>query len=256
MADYNDVAPAHNPPYIEAIQLFRKRAQDLPLVGLFELAFHRYVSGRITHLLDGPDKLRVVTCHLGGSESLCAVHNGRSVDTTMGFSPQCGILNATRIGTIDPFIIPFIMDREQMTIDQMRETLATKSGLLGISGVSGDIRDLEAAAAEGNDRARLALDAYCYGARKDIAAMAAAMGGIDALAFSGGIGEGGTRIRGRICFDLEFLGVRLDPDLNETGHAERRISAPNSAVDVFVVPTNGEQIVAAAVTEWLTERDT
>jgi acetate kinase len=284
MAEYNDLAPAHNPPYIEAIRIFRDIEPDLRLVGLFEPAFHttipdyayiygvpyswyedhgvrkygfhgashRYVSERIPQLVGtSADDLRIVSCHLGGSSSLCAIKNGESRDTTMGFSPQDGVINATRNGSMDPFIIPHVMDKEGLSTNQIRDILNTGSGLLGISGVSGDMRDLQDAADSGNDRARLAIDAYCYSVRREIGAMATAIGGIDALAFTGGIGERSARVRSLICEGLAHLGVALDDPLNEDGPDEREITSPGSGARSFVVVADEEAIVARAVTEYL-----
>jgi acetate kinase len=277
MADYNDLAPAHNPPYIQAVRIFHDLYPDLPLVGLFETAFHttipdyaytygvpyewqeqygvrkygfhgashRYVSQRVPELIDTPDEgFKLVSCHLGGSASLCAIVDGCSVDTTMGFSAQDGLLNSTRNGSIDPFIVPFIMDREGLSTSEIRDILSKKSGLLGISGISGDMRDLQKAAESGHQRAKLAVDAFCYGTKKQIAAMAAAMGGVDAIAFAGGIGERGTDVRRQVCEGLEFLGVRIAMKSNDQGPPERVISQPHSPVDVVIVNTNEEIIVA------------
>lgn len=277
MAEYNELAPAHNPPYILAIRIFQELYPGLPLVGLFEPAFHttipdyaytysvpfawyetygvrkygfhgashRYISERTPRLLDRRgESLNLISCHLGGSASLCAIKDGRSVDTTMGFSAQDGIIHGNRNGAIDPFIIPFIMDREGLSTDEVRRILTTESGLLGISGVSGDVRDLETAAAAGNRRAELAIETFCYGVKTGIGAMAAALGGIDALAFAGGIGERGVHVRRRICSGLEFLGVQLDPDKNRSGPSERLISASESPVKTLIVTTNEEIIVA------------
>ncbi len=284
MADYNELAPAHNPPYILAIRIFRELYPGLPLVGLFEPAFHttipdyaytygvpfawhetygvrkygfhgashRYISERVPRLLDRPsDGLKLISCHLGGSASLCAVKDGRSIDTTMGFSAQDGIIHGNRNGAIDPFIIPFIMDREGLSTDEIRRILTTESGLLGISGVSGDVRDLETAAAAGNRRAGLAIDAFCYGVKTAIGAMAAALGGVDALACAGGIGERGVHVRRRICSGLEFLGVQLDPDKNRSGPPERLISTSESPVKTLIVTTNEEIIVARETAAFL-----
>lgn len=277
MADYNDLAPAHNPPYIQAVRIFHTLYPDLPLVGLFEPAFHatipdyaytysvpfawhetygvrkygfhgashRYVSERVPRLLNRPaEGLNLISCHLGGSASLCAVKDGRSIDTTMGFSAQDGIIHGNRNGAIDPFIIPFIMDRENLSTDDVRRILTTESGLAGISGLSGDVRDLETAADAGNRRARLAIETFCYGVKTAIGAMAAALGGVHALAFAGGIGERGVRVRRRVCSGLEFLGIELDPEKNRSGPPERLISASDGAVNVVVVTTNEEVIVA------------
>ena len=287
MADYNDLAPAHNPPYIQAVRIFRNLYPDLPLIGLFEPAFHtaipdyayiysvpyawyekhgvrkygfhgashRYVSERVPQLLGRPaEGLRIISCHLGGSSSLCAVHSGKSVDTTMGFSAQDGVINSTRNGAIDPFIIPFMMDREGFSTDDIRRILTKESGLLGISGLSGDMRDLEEAAAAGNDRARLAVDAFCYSVKVEIGAMAAALGGVDALAFAGGIGERGAHVRRRICTGLDFLGVRLDPEVNRAAPPEGIISAPDSPAAILIVKTDEEIIVARAAVEVLKSR--
>lgn len=282
MADYNALAPAHNPPYIQAIRIFAQRYPDLPLIGLFESAFHhtipdyayiygvpyawyekygvrkygfhgashRYVAQRAARLL-GREDLRLVSCHLGGSSSLCAVRNGQSIDTSMGFSPQHGIVNSTRIGTIDAFILPYIMARENLSIREMARILAEESGLLGISGISGDVRDLEAAARKGHDRARLALEAFCYGVKKEIGACAAALGGLDAIAFAGGIGERGASARYRVCTGLEYMGVHLDPSANADPPAEGAISTPDSAVAILIIQTDEERVVARAAVEYL-----
>ena len=284
MADYNSLAPAHNPPYIQAIRIFAQCDPALPLIGLFEAAFHanipdyahiysvpyewyekygvrkygfhgashRYVSQRTAQILNRED-LRMVSCHLGGSASLCAVRNGQSVDTSMGFSPQTGIINSTRIGTIDPFIIPYIMDRENLSTGEISRVLSEESGLLGISGISGDVRDLEEAAQQGHARARLALETFCYGIKREIGACSAALGGLDAIAFAGGIGERGANVRQRVCTGLEYLGVYLDEVANANSPTDGMISASNSAVAVLIVQTDEEVIVARAVAEYLKE---
>lgn len=285
MADYNSLAPAHNPPYIQAIRIFAQCAPNLPLIGLFEAAFHAdipdyayiysvpyewyekygvrkygfhgashcYVSQRTAEILNR-ENLRMVSCHLGGSASLCAVRNGQSVDTSMGFSPQSGIVNSTRIGTIDPFIIPYIMDRENLSTGEISRVLSKESGLLGISGISGDVRDLEEAAQKGHARARLALEAFCYGIKREIGACSAALGGLDAIAFAGGIGERGANVRQRVCNGLEYLGVHLDEVSNANPPTDGMISASNSAVTVLIVQTDEEVIVARAVAEYLKEQ--
>lgn len=282
MADYNDLAPAHNPPYIRAIRIFREVAPGVPLVGVFEPAFHatipdyayiygipyrwyerygirkygfhgashRYVAERVPRLLGVPSEgLRIVSCHLGGSASVCAIRDGKSVDTSMGFSPQDGILNATRTGAVDPFAVLHAMDREGLSTAEARRALAGEGGLLGISGVSGDVRDLEEAAGGGHDRSRLALEAFCYGVKKTVGAYAAAMGGLDVVAFAGGIGEKGVEVRRRICAGLEFLGVMVDNTKNRSGAPERLISADGGRVKVFVIRTDEEVVVARATVE-------
>lgn len=277
MEEYNDLVPGHNPPYIKAVRYFRDLLPETPLAGLFEPAFHatipayatvysvpyrwlvehgvrkygfhgashRYVAETAPALLGrSPVGLRLVSCHLGGSSSICAVRDGRSVDTSMGFSAQSGVFHSTRCGSIDPFIVPFMMDREHLTTEEIRRILCKESGWLGISGVSGDVRDVEQAADNGNDRARLAIDAFCYQVRTTIGAYAAAMGGLDAVAFAGGIGERGARIREGICEGLEFLGVVIDRCRNSEIPGQGRISADTSRVDVLVVRTNEEIVVA------------
>lgn len=286
MADYNDLAPAHNPPYIQAIRIFADLYPNLPRIGLFEPAFHTtipdyayiygvpyewyqkhgvrkygfhgashcYIAQRTPQLLNSHSQdLRIISCHLGGSASMCAIKNGQSIDTTMGLSPQEGLLNSNRNGSLDPFIIPFIMARENLTIQQVCDVLSNQSGLLGISGVSGDIRDLEAAIQKGNDRARLAIDAFCYGIKKEIGAFTAALGGLDAIVFAGGIGERGAGIRKRVCDGLAFMGIQLDASLNEKAPEEGIISAPNSAVKILIIKTDEEYIVAQATAEYLNQ---
>jgi len=286
MAEYNDLAPAHNPPYIQAIRVFQSLYPNLPLVGLFEPAFHvsipdyayiysvpytwyekhgvrkygfhgashRYIAERVPELLRRPaEGLRTISCHLGGSSSLCAIRSGRSLDTTMGFSAQDGVINATRNGSIDPFVIPFIMDREKLSTADVRRLLSEESGLLGISGVSGDMRDLQEAASQGNDRARLAIDAYCYSVKKEIGAMAVALGGLDVLAFAGGIGERAASVRLAVCQGLEFLGIRIDPAANEAAPSEGCISEPGSPVEILIVRTDEECVVARAAAEVVRE---
>ena len=282
MEEYNDLAPAHNPPYIQAIRILQRVMPGTPLVGVFEPAFHasipdyayifgvpyrwferygvrrygfhgashRYVAERVPRLMGLPAKgLRIVSCHLGGSASACAIADGRSVDTSMGFSAQDGLLNATRNGEVDAFAILHVMDREGLSTAEVRDLLTREGGLLGISGVSGDMRDLEEAALQGNDRCRLAIEAFCYGVKKTIGAYAAAMGGIEALAFAGGIGEKGVEVRRRICEGLEFLGIRIDEGRNNSGPPERLISAEGGRVRVFIIRTDEEVVVARATTE-------
>src|SRR4030088_2261809 len=179
--------------------------------------------------------LRLVSCHLGGSSSMCAVDRGRAVDTTMGFSPQSGLENATRHGDLDPFAVLFMMERHGWTVEEVRRQLAAEGGLAGLSGIAGgDVRDLEAS---GSDAARLALAVFAYQVRKTIGAYAAAMGGLDAIAFTGGIGENSFRLRVACCEGLEFLGVRLDSEPNENGCGDRLVSAAGSAVDVLALAT-------------------
>jgi len=277
MEEYTPLAPAHNPPYIQAFRIFQEILPEKPLVGVFEPAFHktipepartygipyewsrrhairrygfhgashRYVSLRAPELLGNPDReLRIVSCHLGGSSSVCALKGGVSVETSMGFSPQSGLPNATRNGDLDPFVLLYLLDKENLTPAQLRDRLVKDGGLKGISGVSGDVRDLEEAAGQGHSRAALALDVMVHETRKYIGAYAAVLGGLDALVFTGGIGENGIAIRRKICRGLEFLGIRLDPGANDSRGREGCISAPGSPVQVLVILANEELVIA------------
>jgi acetate kinase len=204
------------------------------------------VAGRVPELLGRPAaSLRLVSCHLGGSSSMCAIVGGRSIDTTMGFSPQSGLENATRHGELDVFAVLYMMERRGWSLEEVRRQLTRTGGLAGLSGVpGGDVRDLEQAAAAGNEDAALALDLFAYQVRKTIGAYAAAMGGLDAVAFTGGIGENSARLRARCCAGLEFLGIKLDAARNEHGAGDRLVSADDSAVAVLALATNEELVVA------------
>jgi acetate kinase len=278
LEEYLPAAPAHNAIYLTAIRAFREALPGTPLVAAFETEFHasmpefaarygvpsewserhgvrkygfhgashQYVSERAPEILGRErESLRLISCHLGGSSSMCAIARGHSVDTTMGFSPQSGLENATRHGDLDVFAVLYMVERRNWSIDEVRRQLAGSGGLAGLSGVAGgDVRDLEAAAARGNRDAALALDVFTYQVRKTIGAYAAAMGGVDAIAFTGGIGENSARLRSLCCQGLEFLGVRLDPESNERGSGDRIVSAPDSQVAVVALATNEELIVA------------
>ncbi len=277
LEEYASIAPAHNPPYIQAIRIFQRLLPNTPLVAVFETSFHRtlperaflygvpyewyeqygirrygfhgashrYVSERTAQLLGRPlAELKIITCHLGGSSSLCAVQGGRSIDTSMGFSPQAGVSMSNRHGDLDAWILPFVAERAGLTLAEVKQQLAKRSGLLGISGLSGDVRDLEEAAARGHRRSQLALEVFAYEVKKYIGAYAAALGGLDALAFAGGIGERGVAMRRRICEGLDFLGIALDPARDDVRGEEAVISPPDARVAVLVVPTNEEIIVA------------
>ena len=277
MEDYIFLAPAHNPPYIEAFRIFRQLLPDKTLVGVFEAAFHktipdyartygipyewaekhaiqrygfhgashRYISWRAPELAgrSGED-LKVISCHMGGSASICAIRNGRSVETSMGFSPQAGLSHATRNGDLDPFVPLYLMQEEGLSVDQVREGLSQRGGLKGISGLSGDVRDLEEAASAGNPRARLALEVLVHETRKYIGAYSAVLEGLDILAFTGGIGENGIRIRQSVCQGLEYLGIRIDPDRNQVRGRDTVISADGSRVSVLVILANEELVIA------------
>ncbi len=283
MEDYIFLAPAHNPPYINAIRLFRELLPDTPLIGLFEPAFHltmpdyakvyplpkewrekyaiqrygyhgashRYLSERAPALLNREkEETNLITCHLGGSSSLCAIQNGKSIDTSMGFTPQTGVFHATRIGEMDPFVALFLMKQEGLSIDEIVQKLTKESGMLGLSGVSEDMRDVEAAMDAGNQEAQLAFQAFTYEIKKLIGSYLPALGRLDALVFAGGIGERGGRVREAVCQGLEFLGIELDVSKNNACNGEEaKISTASSPTEIWVIPTNEELIVARAAFE-------
>ena len=278
MEEFLPVAPAHNAIYLLGIKAFRAAMPTVPLVAAFETEFHatmpeyatcygipkewrerdgvrrygfhgashQYVSERVPEILGvGREHLRLVSCHLGGSSSICAIRDGKSIDTTMGFSAQSGLENATRHGDLDVFAVLFLMKKNGWTVENAAEQLTRTAGLAGLSGIAGgDVRDLEKAILEGNADAALALSVFAYQVRKTIGAYAAAMAGIDAIAFTGGIGENSARLRRDSCEGLEFLGVRLDAARNESGDGDRIVSAENSKVAVVTLATNEELIVA------------
>ena len=276
MADFNSVAPAHNPPYIAAIRQFRDLMPDTPLIGSFETAFHanmppeaylypiplelskrhairrygfhgaslEYLSTWTAETMGRTD-LRLVVCHLGGSGSLCAVKNGISIDTTMGLGLQCGVLQNNRIGDMDPYIIFHLVEECGMTLDEVKTMLQTKSGLLGMSGgVSNDLRDIQEAADQGNTDCANAVKAYAYGMKKYIGAYTAAMGGVDAVVFGGGIGRNSASVRQMALEGLECLGICLDEEKNRRSESGSDISKDNSPVKIYIVDTNEEIIVA------------
>ncbi len=282
MEGMREVAPAHNPPYIAAMRLLGEKLPSIPLVAAFETGFHhtvpdrnryypapyewaekyhvkrwgfhgashRYIATRIAELL-GRDDLRVISCHLGGSNSLCAIRAGESVATSMGMSPQSGIAHNNRAGDFDPFAIPVIMKHTGQSLGQVLGDLAERSGLLGLSGLSGDVRDLEEAAAKGHARARLALDVFASDIRHALGALLVELGGADVIVFTGGIGENGVNIRTAVTDGLEELGIVLDANANKTAKGEVKISAPHSRTQIWVVPTNEELIVARQTKELL-----
>jgi len=285
LEEFLPAAPAHNAIYLEAIRAFAETLPGVPLVAAFETEFHstmpahasvygvpgqwrecgmarygfhgashQFVGERSAELLGRPSsELRVVSCHLGGSSSICAIDRGRSVDTTMGFSPQSGLENATRHGDLDAFAALFMMERHGWSVDEVRRQLAGSGGLAGISGIAGgDVRDIEEAARNGNAQAAMALDAFAYQVRKTIGAYAAAMSGLDAVAFTGGIGENSASLRARCCEGLEFLGIRLDPARNEQGAGDRIVSVSGSPVTVLALATNEELVVARRAFKVLT----
>jgi acetate kinase len=278
MKEFVPVAPVHNPVYIQAMQVFREVLPGVPIVAVFEPGFHvtiperasvygvpfewlekygvrrygfhgsshRYISQRVPEVLGrSAAGLRLVSCHLGGSSSICAIRDGKSLDSSFGFSAQSGMEHAARCGELDPFAVLHVMEKEKLTTAQMRELLSKKSGLLGISGVSSDLRDIEEAAAQGNTRAALAIEVLVYEVKKYLGAFAVALGGLDAVAFAGGIGENSWQVRQEVCRGLEFLGLRLDEEKNRApGSNDRIISSRDSNVAVLVIYTNEEIIVA------------
>jgi acetate kinase len=277
-------APAHNAIYLTAIEAFQEAMPGIPIVAAFEPEFHatmpeyarlygvpgawlddgvakygfhgashQYIGERVPALLGHPVKL--VSCHLGGSSSMCAIENGRSIDTTMGFSPQSGLENATRHGDLDVFAVLYMMERHGWTTGEVRRQLAQGGGLAGLSGIpGGDLRDIEASAAAGSRRAELALDVFAYQVKKTIGAYTAVMGGLDAVAFTGGIGENSSRLRAACLEGLQFLGIELDPERNQMQSGDRLVSAERSKVAVLALATNEELIVARRAYRCLTEQ--
>ena len=271
------LAPLHNPPNIIGIEACKELMPNTPMVAVFDTAFHqtmpkhsyicplpydlykkygirkygfhgtshKYVSNKVAEVMGKDLKdLKIVTCHLGNGCSLAAVKNGKSVDTSMGFTPLAGVMMGTRSGSIDPSVISFLIEQHGYTIEEIDELLNKKSGVLGISGVSSDFRDVLAAGEDGNERAKLALEIFYYKVRTQIAAYAGAMGGIDVIVFTAGIGENSAITRKEILKGLEFFGFELDEEKNEIRGNIQEISTENSRVKVYVVPTNEELMIA------------
>ncbi|MBQ0108678.1 MAG: acetate kinase [Clostridiales bacterium] len=203
---------------------------------------HRYVSAKALEILGNRDA-KIVTCHLGNGSSISAVNGGKCVDTSMGLTPLEGIIMGSRCGSIDPAVVPFVMEREGISVDEMGDWMNKECGLKGVSGISSDLREVMKAMDEGNDRARLAVDILVYGIKKYIGAYAAAMNGVDCIVFTAGIGENDKRIRARVLENMEYLGVKLDKEANEKKDPFE-ISAPDSKVRCFVIPTNEELVIA------------
>jgi len=280
MEEMSEVAPAHNPPYINAMRILSEKFPEIPLVAAFETDFHRtipdrnryyavpyewaekahvrrwgfhgashrYIATRTAELL-GRDDLRIVSCHLGGSSSLCAVRGGKSVATSMGMSAQTGLPHNNRAGDFDPFALPLVMKLTGKSLPEVLTMLASQSGLLGLSGVSGDLRDVSEAAQEGNVRAQLAWDVFASSVRHYLGAYLVELGGADAIVFTGGIGENRPAFRSNVLRELEELGIVLDPTANEQLQGEGPIHADGSRTQVWVVPTNEELIVARQTKE-------
>jgi acetate kinase len=306
MADYNGLAPAHNPPYISGIKLFARRMPNTPLVGLFETAFyqfvppasaryavpaswheagirrfgfhgasHKFVAERSAELLERPDvakraqnlyvdggktkisgaPLRVISCHLGGSSSVTGVLNGAAIGTSMGMSPQSGLPQNNRVGDLDAEAIPYAVKTFGISIEEAQRQLSKESGLKGLSGVSNDIREVQAAATQGNAAAQMALEVFIASARHWIGSYFFELNGADAIVFTAGIGENRPELREAICANLDQLGIVLDAPKNSSATAQEAvISAANSRVKVLVIPTNEELVVAREVKRFL-EKD-
>ena len=278
----NPLAPLHNPANIIGIKACQEKMPGVPMVAVFDTAFHqtmpakaytyaipyeyyendkmrrygfhgtshRYVSQRCAEILGKPiEELKIVSCHLGNGSSITAVDGGKSVDTSMGLTPLAGLPMGTRSGDMDAGIMEYIMKKYDMSMADMMTTLNKKSGVLGISGVSSDFRDLDNAAAEGNQRAALAVEVFEYGVRKMIAEYAAAMGGVDAVVFTAGVGENSADMRLHFVDGLKFMGIEIDPEKNNIRGEERIVSPDGAKVKVLVIPTNEELMIAKDTAE-------
>ncbi|MBI1913438.1 MAG: acetate/propionate family kinase [Planctomycetes bacterium] len=275
MEAYNDVAPAHNPPYVTAMRLLARELPQIPLVAAFETGFHetidaaerlyavplewvtqygiqrwgfhgashRYIAGRAAELLGNP-AAKIISCHLGGSSSLCAIEAGKSRANSLGMSPQTGLPHNNRVGDFDPFALPALMRATGKTLEQLLDDLANRSGLLGLSGRSNDLRDIEEAAGNGDPVSKQALDVFVAAVRHYLGAYLLLLGGADAIVFTGGIGENSATIREAVCANLGWLGITLHHKLNAEAKGECRIHSFQSRVDLWIMPTNEELVVA------------
>ncbi|MGO4888717.1 acetate kinase [Anaerobacillus sp. MEB173] len=275
--EVSELAPLHNPANVVGIKAFKEVLPNVPAVAIFDTAFHqtmpeqsflyslpydyykkygirkygfhgtshKYVSERAAELLGRPiEQLRLISCHLGNGASIAAIEGGKSIDTSMGFTPLAGVTMGTRSGNIDPALIPYIMEKTGHTVDEVLNILNKKSGLLGVSGFSSDLRDIEGQAEEGNHRAELALEVFTSRIHKYIGSYAARMYGVDAIIFTAGIGENSDVIRERVLRGLEFMGVYWDPALNKVRGKEAFLNFPHSPVKVLIIPTNEEVMIA------------
>ena len=280
------LAPLHNPANLIGIEACEKAMPSVPQTAVFDTAFHqtmpkaaymyalpydlyekykirkygfhgtshKYVAGEAAKMLNKPlESLKLISFHLGNGSSITAINNGKSVDTSMGFTPLAGVVMGTRSGVIDPAIVKFIADNEKLTLDEVDSLLNKKSGVLGVSGISSDFRDLEAAEAEGNERAKLALDMFTYSVRKYLGNYMINLGGVDAVIFTAGIGENTPAMRAEILENLEGMGIKIDSEKNEKAirGVQMDISAPDSNVRVLVIPTNEELMIAKETQELL-----
>jgi acetate kinase len=275
---FADVAPAHNPPYIAAMRAFRQKLPDVPQVAAFETAFHqtiplsrqvyaiphewteklgirrygfhgashRYIATRVPEIVGREHSRRIISCHLGGSCSICAIENGKSVANSFGMTAQSGVPHNNRVGDFDTFAL--LKLTKQYSLDEIFKKLSKEGGMFGMSGVSPDMRDIEKAAAGGDARAKLALDAFVESVRSFIGSYLVILGGCDVLVFTGGIGENGVAIREAICRNLEWAGIALDPAKNQVRGKEEKISKVESRTEIWIVPTN-EELVVARLTE-------
>lgn len=277
IVECSELAPIHNPASLAGIRACQKLMPGKPMVAVFDTAFHqtmpeeayiynipyeyyekyrirkygfhgtshRFVAKRTAELMNMPEEdLKMVNCHLGQGASLCAIKGGKSVDTTMGLTPLAGIPMGTRSGDLDPSIVTFLMSHEKLSPAEMDAVLNKKSGKLGLSGVSNDDRDIEAAAEQGNKRAQLAIDSFVYNVAGTLGKYITLLNGVDAITFTAGIGENSAATRKDICKYLEFMGVKIDDEKNNTRGEEIEISTPDSKIKVFVVPTNEELMIA------------
>ena len=275
--DCIDLAPLHNPPNIIGIKACQKLLPGVKMVAVFDTAFHqtmpdyayiyaipyeyyekykirrygfhgtshRFVSQRASELMGKKiENCNIITCHLGNGASLAAIKNGKSIDTSMGFTPREGLIMGTRSGDIDPAVMPFLADKENMSVKEIDNMLNKKSGVLGVSGVSSDFRDIEGEAEKGNDRARLALDMFHTRVKKYIGAYMAELGDVDAIVFTAGLGENSIGSREEICKGLESLGIEIDVDANKVRGKEQLISKKDSKIKIYVIPTNEELVIA------------
>ena len=271
------LGPLHNPANLMGIKACQAVMPGTPMVAVFDTAFHqtmppkaylygvpyeyyerlkvrrygfhgtshRYVSKHTAEFLGKkPEELRIITCHLGNGSSLCAVDKGKCVDTSMGITPLEGVIMGTRSGSMDPAVVQFICDNDNISVDEMLNICNKKSGLIGISGVSSDMRDVDAAADQGNERAIIARDMLISGIRKYIGSYAAVMNGVDVIVFTAGIGENNAKLRELVMDGMEFLGAKIDKEKNKECGGDRDISAPDSKVKVLVIPTNEEIAIA------------
>jgi acetate kinase len=276
MEAYSALAPAHNPPYLKCIYYFKEIMPDTPLVGVFEPGFHteipeyarifgvpyewyekyqvkkygyhgasfRYVTGEVSRILKTDIKsIKMIICHLGGSSSICAFKDGKSIDVSMSFTPQSGLLQSARLGDIDPFVFPYIMEKKGITLDEALKEASNNGGLYGISGVGKDMREIWQAADKGNNRAKLAIDKFVYDIIRYVGSYYVLLGGLDVLAFSGGIGLNDVRLRKMVLDKLEFLGIKID-DYTNSEKTEGIKTKPDSKIKVIALNTNEEIVVA------------